>query len=85
MEIATVGRSTNASAANAQLSIWAWDGTNLELLKSETWNHGDSSQANSVYAFDLNSDGVQEIVTAGYDNGIKNSSGQLRVWQWERG
>jgi hypothetical protein len=35
-----------------------------------------------VYTHDLDNDGVTEIVTAGYSNDIKNSSGQLRVWQF---
>ena len=81
-EIATVGRPLNTSEAIAQLSIWNWDGNNLESLKSVTWGEGENSRANSVYAQDLNNDGLSEILTAGYNNGLKNSSGQIRVWQW---
>lgn len=81
-EIATVGRPLNASQAVAQLSIWRWDGNSLTLLKSVEWCSGTDSMANSVYGYDLNNDGMKEIITAGYDNGLKNSSGQLRVWQW---
>jgi hypothetical protein len=35
-----------------------------------------------VYAHDLNGDGVNEIITGGYVNDLKNSSGQLRIWHW---
>jgi hypothetical protein len=36
-----------------------------------------------VCAYDLNNDGVTEIVTAGYANDLKNSTGRLSVWQWD--
>jgi hypothetical protein len=35
-----------------------------------------------VYAYDLNNDGQTEIITGGYANELQNSSGQLRIWQW---
>jgi hypothetical protein len=83
-EVVTVGRPLNATQAVAQLSVWQWDGENLTLKKSVEWCSGADARANSVYACDLNNDGLMEIMTGGYDNGLKNSSGQLRVWQWDR-
>lgn len=77
-EIITVGTSSNGTQSVAQLSIFRWDGASLTLNESVSWY----AHANSVYACDLNNDGVTEIVTAGYSNDIKNSSGQLRVWQF---
>jgi hypothetical protein len=65
------------------LGIWQWDGNNLALKKSVEWCTGNGSRANSVYAYDLDDNGDIEIVTAGYDNGLKNSSGQIRVWNWD--
>lgn len=82
-EVVTVGRPLNASKAVAQLSVRQWDGENLTLKKSVEWCSGADARANSVYACDLNNDGLMEIMTGGYDNGLKNSSGQLRVWQWD--
>lgn len=83
-EILTVGRAYNTSQPSAQLSIWQWDGENLSLKTSAEWSAtSDIARANSVYAADLNKDNVIEIVTAGYVNSPKNSSGQLRVWQFD--
>jgi hypothetical protein len=81
-EILTVGRAYNLSETNAQLRVWRWDGENLTLKASAEWSPAnDIARANSVYAADLNKDGKIEIVTVGYVNNPKNSSGQLRVWQ----
>jgi hypothetical protein len=83
-EIVTVGRAYNTSQPSAQLSVWRWDGENLSLKTSAEWSAtSDIARANSVYAADLNKDGVIEIVTGGYVNSPKNSSGQLRVWQFD--
>jgi hypothetical protein len=83
-EILTVGRAYNTSQPSAQLSVWRWDGENLSLKTSAEWSAAsDIARANSVYAADLNKDGAIEIVTGGYVNNPKNSSGQLRVWQFD--
>ena len=66
-EILTVGRAYNASQPSAQLSVWRWDGETLSLKTSAEWSAtSDIARANSVYAADLNKDGVIEIVTGGY-------------------
>lgn len=80
-ELVTVERPLNATEATAKMCIWNWNGQDLKLLASTSWGTGDNSRAISVTAGDLNNDGVMEIVTAGYDQGLKNSSGQVRVWQ----
>ena len=83
-EILTVGGTYNASQPNAQLSIWRWDGDNLSLKTGVEWSaKSDIARARSVNAADLNKDGVIEIVTGGYVNSLENSSGQLRVWQFD--
>jgi hypothetical protein len=79
-----VGRFVNASQAVARLSIRSWDGNNLVLLNETTWVQGETSQANSVFAQDLDKDGTVEIVTAGFNNGLKNSSAQLRIWHFDQ-
>jgi hypothetical protein len=81
-EIVTVGRFNDPEAV-AQLSIWRWDGKSLALNASVNCCATKEARANSVFAFDLNNDGVAEIVTVGYANDIKNSSGQLRIWQFD--
>lgn len=83
-EVVTVGRSIGTIIPTAQLCVWNWNGQELTLRSNVTWCNGEGSQANSVTAADLNNDGTLEVVTTGYDYGLKNSSGQLRVWSWER-
>lgn len=81
-EILTAGRAYNTSQANAQLQIWDLTQRNLTLKADSEWSAtNDIARANSVYAADLDNDGLIEIVTGGYANSPKNSSGQLRVWQ----
>jgi hypothetical protein len=82
-EIVTVGTSRENSTSYAQLSVWSWDGASLDLIETTQWCESNSAAANSVYVYDLNNDGVLEIVTGGYDNGLTNSSGQLRIWNWD--
>ena len=82
-ELVTVQRPLNATESVAQLSIWNWNGETLTLQTSKSWGSGNDSRAISVAAADLNNDDKIEIVTAGYDYGLKNSSGQVRVWNWD--
>jgi hypothetical protein len=80
-EILTVGRASNTSQLNAQLSVSRWDGETLSLKTSADWSAlDDIARANSVSAADLDNDGQIEIVTCGYVNSLENCSGQLRVW-----
>ena len=81
-EIVTAGRASNDFQSSAQLCIWQWDGSRLDLKKNVEWCAMKDAYAYSVYAYDLNNDGETEIVTGGYDNDLTNSSGQLRVWHW---
>ena len=81
-EILTAGRLQGELKSPAQLCIWQWDGSSLDLVKSMEWCGMNEAYAYSVYAHDLNNDGEIEIVTGGYDNDLTNSSGQLRVWHW---
>ena len=81
-EIVTVGRYSADTRSVAQLSIFRWDGMSLTFNTDAEWDATRNIRANSVYAHDLDNDGITEIVTAGYCNDVKNSSGQLRVWQF---
>ena len=62
-EILTAGRVSNDTKSSAQLSVWRWDGNNLDLMKSTEWCAEKESRANSVYAYDLNNDGNVEIIS----------------------
>ncbi len=83
LEVLTTGRASYNIQSMAQLQVWKWKDNTLSLLDSVEWRGSDDARANSVYACDLNNDSEIEIVTVGYDNGLKNSSGQLRVWSWD--
>jgi len=82
-ETITVGRSSNGTQSVAQLSVFRWDGMSLTLSASVDWYVTKNARANSVYAHDLDNDGVTEIVTAGYSNDLNDSRGQIRVWQFD--
>ena len=81
-EILTVSPIFNDNVYYAQLCVWHYGEDGLGLLKSTQWGSVDGASANSVFAYDLNGDGLIEVVTGGYDNGLTNSSGQLRIWHW---
>ena len=81
-EIVSVGRYNNSTQFSARLQVWSWDGISLTLKKSVEWGAANATSANSVYSYDFGNYGVNEIITGGYDNTLKNSSGQLRIWQW---
>ncbi len=81
-EILTSGAVVRDDTAFAQLCILRWDEERLSLLKSIEWCTDEGAAAKSVYAYDLDNNGDVEIITGGYDHGLSNSSGQLRVWHW---
>ena len=83
-EIITAGRTFNidTNQTNAELRVWLWNGTELKLLKSVEWSDGNAASANSLSAADLNNDGEIEIITAGYNQELANSAGQIRIWHW---
>jgi hypothetical protein len=81
-EILTCGRYSSGDQSEAQLSIWHWNETSLNLKASVEWCVANVSNANSLYVYELNNDGVNEIITGGYAYDQKNSSGQLRIWHW---
>jgi len=81
-EILTVGSANNDPKSSTRLVIWQWTGNELVLKQSIEWGVENGARANSVYALDLNNDGEVEIITAGYNNNVQNSRGQIRIWHW---
>lgn len=81
-EIITCGRIYNDTKSNAQLRIWHLNANGLVQKKSVEWCAAKEASANSVYASDVNGDGVTEIITCGFDHDLENSTGQLRLWKW---
>jgi len=80
VEVVTGGWADDGTRYNGQLRIWTWDGATLTLEHSEEWFTIDDTCVYSVFAGDVDGDGVVEIVTGGeaYD-GTRNN-GQLRIW-----
>lgn len=81
-EILTAGTTIRNQTTFARLCIMNWEANQLSLEKSYEWCTDGNASANSVYAYDLDQNGVIEIITGGYDYGLTNSSGQLRIWHW---
>jgi hypothetical protein len=81
LEVVTVG-AVNITVAMSRLSVWRWNGSSLTLKSSVDLN---GSVATSVYCYDLYKNGQVNIITSGYSNILKNSSGQLQVWQMTDG
>jgi len=81
-EIITAGVNFNGSVSFAQLRIWCWDGATLVLENSQEWCAAEEAIVNSVYTYDVDGDGVIEIITGGFDDNLEKSSGQIRIWNW---
>lgn len=83
-EILTIGRfNITEQLAGARLCIWHLKQNGLALVESVEWCVSNVTSAGSVLADDLDGDGKVEVVTAGYAYSLKNSSGQVRVWQYD--
>ena len=82
-EILTVGRFNNTSQNGARLCLWHLEGKSIVIKTSSEWCVSNVTSVSSVFAQDLNNDGRIEIVTSGYAYNLKNSSGQLRVWDYD--
>ena len=82
-EIFTIGRFNNGTQYSAQLCAWHWNADGLTLKNNVEWGSTNATRVNSLYVYDLNDDGVNDIVTGGYANSLRNSSGQLRIWHWD--
>jgi hypothetical protein len=80
--LAAGGGIVDFNMTRARLSILGLEGNQLFLEKDVEWCTAKNAGAHSVYASDLDKNGDVEIVTCGYDNGLTNSSGQLRIWRW---
>ena len=82
-EIFISGTVTRNDTAFARLCILRWDKERLYLEKSVEWCTEEGASARSVNVCDLDNNGELEVITGGSDYGLTNSSGQLRIWQWD--
>ena len=65
-----------------QLRIWNWNGTALTLEHSEEWQTISYTHVYSVFAADVDDDGVTEIITGGDAFNGTDYKNQLRIWNW---
>ena len=82
-EIITVGRFNTTGQYGSRLDLWHLKEDHLVSKGSINWCIANNTRVSSVATQDLNSDGKIEIVTAGYAYDLKNSSGNLRIWQYD--
>jgi hypothetical protein len=82
-EILTVGRFTNVSQNGARLCVWNLEDNSLAMKSSSEWCISNVTSVSSVFAQDLDNDGSIEVITSGYAYDLKNSSGQIRVWDYD--
>lgn len=82
-EIITAGTKYETTKTSAQLSLFTYESNMLQLTNQVNWCASNSAAATSVAISDLDNDGTKEIITAGYDNDLNNSSGQIRIWHFE--
>lgn len=82
-EIVVAGTTYQDLISYAQLSILSYTSEILQLEESTKWCASNQATATSVAISDLDNDGTAEIVTAGYDNNLNNSSGQIRVYHYQ--
>jgi hypothetical protein len=82
-EIVTIGRLRKNSFDTGQLCLWHFKDTALSLVGKLELDIANVTNANSVYASDLDNNGNVEIIVGGYSDNLNNSKGQLCIWQWD--
>jgi hypothetical protein len=82
-EIVTVGRLRKDSFNTGQLCLWHFKDNALSLAGRLELDVANVTNANSVYASDLDNNGNIEIIVGGYSDNLNNSKGQLSLWQWD--
>jgi len=86
VEVVTVGACEQKGELLGQMKIWNYDGSVLNLEKSETVESGITGWGRGIQdcnIADVDNDGDLEIVTTGdlLDGGIRTA--QLMIWSWD--
>lgn len=82
-EIITIGRLIKNSLNTGQLCLWHFKDGALTLTNKVELDLANVTNANSVFASDLDNNGDNEIIVGGYSDKLNNSKGQLTIWQWD--
>ena len=83
-ELITVGRIQKDSIVTAQLSLFKFS-EELKLIDTMQLDSASVTNANSVFADDLDNNGEVEIIVGGYSDFLNNSKGQVSIWHWKNG
>jgi hypothetical protein len=80
--IAAFGSFNNATAVSdrGQMRVWSWDNDSLVLKHSVEWSLDDGVAAWNVAAFDLDGNGMSEMVTVGCVGNDGLCDPNMRVW-----
>ncbi len=81
-EIITAGRLRKNSQNTGQVCLWHLQNTALSSVGRLELDIANVTNANSVFASDLDNNGDTEIIVGGYSGNLNNSKGQLSIWRW---
>jgi len=79
-EIINAGSLSEGSQYAGLLCLWHLEQNSL-VLKKEV-RLANVTRVAAFYAYDLDGDGVVELITAGYAGRLEDSRGKLCVWRW---
>jgi len=79
-DVVTVGYAYDNTRQRAQLRVWNYASA-LTLADSEEWYKVDDTDLFSLYIDDVDRDGVNEIITAGYAN--MTQLAQVTIWSYK--
>jgi len=79
-EIVTTGYYYDGTRDYADLKVWNFPTLQITDKDSESWYSVDDTIAWGVYTYDVDNDGVPEILTCGYSNNAE--SGQITIWSY---
>jgi hypothetical protein len=84
LEIVIVGDFYDATLNQrcAVIRICTWDGSDLAWETSSQWFTYSDTYATDVAVGDIDSDGIPEIITSGYQRSGESVNAQIRVWTW---
>jgi flagellin-like protein len=85
IEVITAGYIDLNEPTRAQLRVWDYTNGNLILQNTTDWIMASHTQAFSVYAEDVDADGVKEIITIGRGWAGTRYNAQLIIWNNSNG